>query len=116
MDLLRSAEEGPVPSKPLTEAISAQNSPRFEHMTEYKTTQDDTDLARFGKRPQLNRNFGLWSIIGLTCTLMITWEGILSVLKAGLMNGGPAGLIYGYLLTWLGNICQVLVMAELASM
>lgn len=31
-------------------------------------------------------------------------------------NGGPAGLIYGYLFVWCGVILQALVMAEMASM
>ena len=34
----------------------------------------------------------------------------------GLENGGPAGLIYGYLFVWLGAMLQALVMAEMASM
>ena len=34
----------------------------------------------------------------------------------GLQNGGPAGLIYGYLFVWLGATLQALVMAEMASM
>ena len=33
-----------------------------------------------------------------------------------LENGGPAGLIYGYLFVWGGVILQALVMAEMASM
>ena len=33
-----------------------------------------------------------------------------------LENGGPAGLIYGYLFVWCGAILQALVMAEMASM
>lgn len=33
-----------------------------------------------------------------------------------LENGGPAGLIYGYLFVWCGVILQALVMAEMASM
>ena len=34
----------------------------------------------------------------------------------GLENGGPAGLVYGYLLVWCGASLQALVMAEMASM
>ena len=34
----------------------------------------------------------------------------------GLNNGGPAGLIYGFLFTWIGSGTQALVMAEMASM
>ena len=43
-------------------------------------------------------------------------KGVCSVFQAGLAKGGPSGLVYGYLFTWLGNISQVLIMAELASM
>ena len=32
------------------------------------------------------------------------------------MNGGPSGLVYGFLFSWTGNILQTLVMAEIASM
>ena len=61
MDLLQSADDAAVPSKPLTEALSAQESLRFEPMAEYKSTQDDTDLARFGKRQQLNVSIVVFS-------------------------------------------------------
>ena len=83
------------------------------------------------------RGFSILPVIGLTSTLMITWEVITSYadtlpqvksarkLTAGtsyrtlfnaLENGGPAGLIYGYLFVWCGVILQALVMAEMASM
>ena len=43
--------------------------------------------------------------------------GLLSrTLFNALENGGPAGLIYGYLFVWCGAILQALVMAEMASM
>ena len=68
---------------------------RESGMEESKHARDREELARFGKRQQLRvshihrcmifshsccwpdvqRNFGLFSIVGLTCTLMITWEG-----------------------------------------
>ncbi len=32
------------------------------------------------------------------------------------MNGGPAGLVYGYLFAWGGAMLQAVVMAEMASM
>ena len=37
-------------------------------------------------------------------------------LQFGLQNGGPAGLIYGFILAWVGQSLQALVMAEMASM
>ena len=39
-----------------------------------------------------------------------------SVLEAGLLNGGPSGLIYGFIFAWVGSIMQVLTMAEMGSM
>lgn len=41
---------------------------------------------------------------------------LFSAFQAGLTNGGPAGLVYGYIFAWLGTMAQTLVMAELASM
>ncbi|KAF4630595.1 hypothetical protein G7Y89_g7543 [Cudoniella acicularis] len=78
--------------------------------------KDEAVLARFGKKQQLRRGFGLLPIIGLTSTLMITWEAVTATLVNGLEDGGPAGLIYGYLFVWFGSFLQTLVMAEMASM
>ena len=39
-----------------------------------------------------------------------------STLYNALENGGPAGLMYGYLFVWCGVILQALVMTEMASM
>ena len=66
---------------------------------------------------------------------MITWEGTttyvykvtlrpkrvsltptFSAFQAGLYNGGPSGLVYGFLFSWVGSLLQALVMAEMASM
>lgn len=47
---------------------------------------------------------------------MITWEGLFSVFVFGLQNGGPAGLIYGFLFVWTGYACVVATMGELVSM
>jgi choline transport protein len=47
---------------------------------------------------------------------MVTWEGFFSVFIFGLLNGGPSGLIYGFLLCWAGWATVVATMAEMASM
>ncbi|KAH7396208.1 choline transport protein [Pyrenochaeta sp. MPI-SDFR-AT-0127] len=77
---------------------------------------DEQILAHFGKRQQFRRNFGLVSILGLGCTLMLTWEGSVANLLPPLINGGPTGAIAAYPFVMLGVLCQVLVMAEMASM
>ncbi|MCJ1451253.1 hypothetical protein MMC28_001589 [Mycoblastus sanguinarius] len=87
-----------------------------EQFSEEKVNCDEADLVHFGKRQQFKRNFGLISIIGLTSTLMTTWEAILVIFAGGFANGGPKGLVWGFILAWLGQISQVLVMAEIGSM
>ena len=79
-------------------------------------TRDESMMVKWGKRQQLKRNFTLLSIVGLTTTLMITWEGLVNAFQAGLENGGPAGLIYGFLVTWAGVFSQAFVMAEMGAM
>ena len=39
--------------------------------------QDDIALARLGKKAVLKRRFGFLSILGFSCTVLITWEGSL---------------------------------------
>lgn len=81
-----------------------------------KGERDVQVLARLGKKSVLERRFGFLSILGFTCTILITWEGSLILFTAGLTNGGSAGLVYGYLLVWIGTIAVFTTMAELASM
>jgi hypothetical protein len=41
------------------------------------TRTDDLALARLGKKAVLKRRFGFLSILGFSCTVLITWEGSL---------------------------------------
>ena len=81
-----------------------------------KRERDAQVLAKLGKKSVLERRFGLLSIIGFTCTVLVTWEGALILFTTGLTNGGSAGLVYGYLFVWIGTIAVFTTMAELASM
>lgn len=78
--------------------------------------RDDREMAYMGKKQQLKRNFGFMSMLGFSCTLMITWEGLFSVFVFGLEDGGPAGLIYGYIFCWIGYAAVVASLAEMVSM
>ncbi|GAW20777.1 hypothetical protein ANO14919_102880 [Xylariales sp. No.14919] len=77
---------------------------------------DDTHLRSLGKRPILNRSFGLMSIMGLSCSALLSWEGILVTSFAGLLNGGPAGVVWGFLINWFGTISVYTSLGEMASM
>ncbi|KAI1646302.1 putative GABA permease [Daldinia loculata] len=79
-------------------------------------TRDERDLMRLGKKPVLKRNFGFMSVLGFSCTVLITWEGMLIVSTQSLVNGGPAGVIWGYLIVWIGTISVFAILSELASM
>ncbi|KAJ5370884.1 choline transport protein [Penicillium cataractarum] len=77
---------------------------------------DDANLARMGKRPVLKRNFGLMSMLGFSCTILITWEGIVVLFLQAYSNGGPAGAVYGFIFVWVGVASTFVVLSELASM
>ncbi|RMY88786.1 hypothetical protein D0862_10363 [Hortaea werneckii] len=64
---------------------------------------------------QLQEKFGLTSMIGFSCTIMITWEAILFVCQYGLTDGGPLGSIIGYIFCWIGYTCIALCLSELNS-
>ncbi|KAI9756785.1 MAG: DNA replication protein psf2 [Chaenotheca gracillima] len=78
--------------------------------------RDEKEMAYLGKKQELKRRFGFMSMLGFTCTLLSTWEGIFVVFLYGYDNGGPAGLIYGYIYAWLGTFAIVASIGELASM
>jgi len=79
---------------------------------------DDTDSARLallGKKEVLKRRFGFWSIFGFAVCELITWETVLALFSQGFNNGGPAGLVYGFLIAWLSTLSVYTVISELAS-
>ncbi|KAK3687733.1 amino acid transporter-like protein [Podospora appendiculata] len=81
-----------------------------------QSARDNATLARLGKKPVLKRNFGFITILGFSCTVLVTWEGVLSLFLVGLSNGGPGGLVYGYIVVWLGTISVFATLSELTSM
>ncbi|MCJ1325156.1 hypothetical protein MMC10_001818 [Thelotrema lepadinum] len=98
----------------LSETLSKASTLENGATTYY--SRDEAEMAQLGRTQILKRNWGFWSILGLNCTIMVTWEYVLIVFTSGLENGGSAGLIWGYLIIWLGIICVFITMAELASM
>lgn len=47
---------------------------------------------------------------------MITWETVLALFSQGFDNGGPAGLVYGFIIAWSSTLSVYTVISELASM
>ncbi|KAK5124293.1 hypothetical protein LTR85_001996 [Meristemomyces frigidus] len=101
------------------------------------THVDQNDMQMLGKAQQLNagqvdtafesvldlcsdfryqRNFKFISILGFTVSAMSTWEITLSSSVFGLINGGLPGLVWGYLVVWMGYFTVFAQISEMASM
>ncbi|GAW17226.1 hypothetical protein ANO14919_066800 [Xylariales sp. No.14919] len=79
--------------------------------------RDDAALARLGKKAVLRRNFGFLAILGFSCTVLITWEGtLISLFLSGLQNGGLSGILYGFIIVWIGTLSVFATLSEMASM
>ena len=83
--------------------------------TSISSMSDDQELARLGKKQVLKRRFGFWSLFGFAVCELITWETVLAMFDQGLENGGPGGLVYGFLIAWLSTLSMYTVIAELSS-
>lgn len=77
---------------------------------------DDQELARLGKKQVLARRFGFWSLFGFAVCELITWETVLALFDQGFENGGPGGLVYGFIIAWSSTLSVYTVISELASM
>lgn len=84
------------------------------HMME--GNRDEMTLARLGKKQVLKRNFGFLSMISFSCTVLVTWEGVLVLFATGFINGGTAGLVWQFILVWGGTLSTFVTIGELASM
>ncbi|KAK1144230.1 hypothetical protein N8T08_005643 [Aspergillus melleus] len=80
------------------------------------TMADQHDMSDLGRVQVLRRNFRFISILGFACTLIATWEVILTLLGTGLMNGGTAGLVWGFIIVTLGFSLVFASIAGMASM
>lgn len=81
------------------------------------TSSSDTDtLALLGKKQVLRRRFGFWSLFGFAVCELITWETVLALFSQGFNNGGPAGLVYGFIIAWSSTLSVYTVISELSSL
>lgn len=62
-----------MPSEDITKEVEGAFGP----MVRGPASRDDAALARLGKKAVLKRNFGFMTILGFSCTILITWEGSL---------------------------------------
>ena len=55
-------------------------------------------------------------VVAFGITLTASWEATANGFQAGLLNGGPASLVWGFLVAGPGTLMIVLSLAEMASM
>ena len=80
------------------------------------TDADAWDMARMGRSQELRRNFKSLSVFGLAITTMSTWMGLLFGNIFSLTNGGLAGTIWIYFVSWIFTFALAASLAEMASM
>lgn len=80
------------------------------------TESDSKDMVRMGKVQELRRNYRPLSALAFTVIIQGTWEVLLTATTQGLVDGGPAGLIWSYVWTFIGFTFIVASLAEMASM
>ncbi|KAL2429924.1 Choline transport protein [Exophiala dermatitidis] len=85
-------------------------------MSRFEEDTDSTTLALLGKKQVLKRRFGNWSLFGFALCELITWETVLALFSQAFDNGGPAGLVYGFIIAWSSTLSVYMVISELASM
>nr|AUW31164.1 putative GABA permease [Cladonia uncialis subsp. uncialis] len=80
------------------------------------TATDQRDMSVLGRQQVLRRNFRFISIVGFGCTLISTWEVLLTLLTFVLIDGGLAGFVWGYLAIVIGFMFVYASLGEMASM
>lgn len=74
-----------------------------------------TVINASGHRDQLQRQYGLLSICGLALTIDSAWIAFAGSLQISLLNGGPPGILYEYIVACAYYALMGASIAELAS-
>lgn len=80
-----------------------------------RANNDAAHLAQLGYKQELTRNFSQWSVISFGITLSGTWCALAGALYGGIYAGGPPGVVYGFILVFVGQCFAGATIAEFAS-
>lgn len=78
-------------------------------------SQDGGLVNASGHRDQLQRQYGLWSICSLALTIDNAWIAFAGSLQVSVLNGGPPGILYEYIVACVYYALIGASIAELAS-
>ncbi|KIW68325.1 hypothetical protein PV04_04278 [Phialophora macrospora] len=82
-------------------------------MTVY--TSDAAALEAAGKKEVLKREWNFWALLGMSLCTLCTWEATSALFAGAYSNGGPASVVYGFIVSVLGTLCIAGSFAEMAS-
>ena len=80
------------------------------------TEGDKTQMRMLGRTQETRRVFTFITILGFGSTLIVTWEVLLTNIGLILVNGGTAGMFWGFLFVLIGWVLVYLSLSEMASM
>ncbi|KAJ8091672.1 polyamine transporter tpo5 [Marasmius tenuissimus] len=76
---------------------------------------DEAELARMGYKQELNRELGLLQNFGVSFSIISVITGIPSLFATGLNTGGPAVMVWGWIIVSTFTMFVGLAMAEICS-
>ncbi|KAK7039349.1 APC amino acid permease [Favolaschia claudopus] len=76
---------------------------------------DEMELARMGYKQELNRELGLMQNFGVSFSIISVITGIPSLFLYGLNTGGPAVMVWGWVVVSIFTMLVGLAMAEVCS-
>lgn len=79
------------------------------------TEGDKAQMRMLGRTQETRRVFTFITILGFGSTLIVTWEVLLTNIGLILLNGGTAGLFWGFLFVFIGWVLVYLSLSEMAS-
>lgn len=90
---------------------------RASHTPRRRTSvQEDADLlAGLGVKQELQRNFSLFSMLGLAFAILNSWTALGASMSLALPSGGPSSVIWGLIVAGICNLCLAASLAEFLS-
>jgi len=99
------------------QGYEAQDGAKSRVSAKYLGTEGDRAQMRIlGRTQETRRVFTFITILGFGSTLIVTWEVLLTNISLILINGGTAGMFWGFLFALTGWILVYLSLSEMASM
>ncbi|KAI2787256.1 hypothetical protein POX_f07619 [Penicillium oxalicum] len=76
---------------------------------------DDAQLAALGHKPELKRQYSMWSMLGLAFAVLNSWTALAASLSISITSGGSTSVIWGLVTAGLCNLCIASSLAEFLS-